>query len=341
MPARDIVVLGFSAGGLEPLLDIVRTIPRDLPAALFVTHHFPRDATSVLPELLKATRTLEVSPTLDHERIRHGWIYVAPPDKHLLVHQGFIRLGHGPRENGHRPAIDPLFRSAARAYGPRVVGVILSGTMDDGTLGLLDIKRAGGVAVVQDPKEALFDGMSRSAIEAVDVDYEVPHTRVPELLVELSHGDEEVPEAVGVSMDDREATEPGSDPAETGTSALAAGHVSGELSVFTCPDCGGVMWEQSSGGLLRYVCHVGHAYSEKSLIESHSDALETALWTALRALEESAELNRRMARRKRPSGDGLAARYSNHARRLEERATLIRNVLTRPGEKATEVRDPS
>lgn len=179
------MVVGFSAGGMGPLMQLVADLPPDFPASIFVVHHFPAQSVSALPNILNRTGPLPASQPADGERIRPGRIYAACPDRHLLVRDGRIRLSSGPREHGHRPAIDPLFRSAARSYGPRVVGVMLSGTLHDGTTGLIAIKGAGGIAVVQDPEHAAYPGMPASAIQHVPVDHVVPPSGLAALLDRL------------------------------------------------------------------------------------------------------------------------------------------------------------
>ena len=186
IPGRDIIVIGASAGGVEALSQLARHLPADLPAAVFVVLHVPPYSPGLLPRILSRSRTLPASHPADGEAIRNGRITIAPPDHHLLLEGGRIRLTRGPRENGHRPAVDPLFRTAACSFGPRVVGVVLSGTLDDGTAGLAAIKQRDGVAVVQDPDEALYTGMPRSAMESVAVDYCLPINGIAELLVRLA-----------------------------------------------------------------------------------------------------------------------------------------------------------
>jgi len=186
MHGHDIVVLGFSAGGIEPLLQLVAGLPSDLPASVFVVHHFPTHSVSALPSILRRVAHLPVTAAVDDEVIRPGRIYVGRPDRHLLLEDGRVRLARGPREHGNRPALDPLFRSAARAYGPRVIGVILSGTLDDGTIGLHAIKAAGGLAVVQDPEGAAYPGMPHSAMQHVDVDHVAPSGELGALLARLA-----------------------------------------------------------------------------------------------------------------------------------------------------------
>ena len=177
MAGHDMVVVGTSSGGVEALMELCGGLPEDLPAAVFVVVHFPEGAPSVLPSILNRAGPLKAVHPEDGDPIENGRIYVAPPGLHLLVERGRVRLVRGPRENLHRPAVDPLFRTAAVAYGPRAVGVVLTGARDDGTAGLLAIKRRGGVAVVQDPDDALFSGMPQSALEYVDVDYCLPLER--------------------------------------------------------------------------------------------------------------------------------------------------------------------
>jgi two-component system, chemotaxis family, protein-glutamate methylesterase/glutaminase len=173
MPGHDIVVVGLSAGGIDPLLHLVADLPRDLPASLFVVHHFPAQSVSALPAILARATPLPTAAATDQARIVPGRIYVGRPDQHLLLEDGFVRLSRGPREHGHRPAIDPLFHSAAQVYGSRVVGVLLSGTLDDGTAGLRAIQGAGGLTVVQDPEQCAYPGMVLSALDHVDVDHVV------------------------------------------------------------------------------------------------------------------------------------------------------------------------
>jgi two-component system chemotaxis response regulator CheB len=185
---KDIVVIGTSAGGVEALSNLVSYFPSDLDAAIFVVLHIPTYATSVLPQILNRAGKLPASHPQDNEEIRAGHIYIAPPDYHLLVEPGYISLLRGPKENSHRPAIDPLFRSAARAYGKRVVGVVLTGMLDDGTAGLQAVKMCGGTAIVQSPEDAIYKGMPRSAIRHVeDIDYILPLSEIPQTLVELAN----------------------------------------------------------------------------------------------------------------------------------------------------------
>jgi two-component system, chemotaxis family, protein-glutamate methylesterase/glutaminase len=187
MPGHDIVVVGASAGGVETLIKLVEKLPADLPASVFVVLHIPAQNPSLMPEILSRSGQLKAVHPMDDEAIQQRCIYVAPPDLHLLVERGRVHLLRGPKENRHRPAIDPLFRSAAAAYGPRVVGVVLTGSLDDGTAGLLAIKRLGGVAIVQDPVDALYPSMPLHALEHVDVDYKLPVSEIGPLITRLAY----------------------------------------------------------------------------------------------------------------------------------------------------------
>jgi len=186
MPGHDIIVIGASAGGVQALATLVGSFPQKLPAAIFVVLHIPAESPSLLPGILSRSGPLEAVQSIDCMAIEHGCIYVAAPDHHLLIEHGHVRIVGGPKENHHRPAVDPLFRSAAQAYGSRVVGVVLTGALDDGTAGLIALKRRGGIAVVQDPDEALFSGMPLSALANVEVDYRLPLSSIGPLLVRLA-----------------------------------------------------------------------------------------------------------------------------------------------------------
>jgi two-component system chemotaxis response regulator CheB len=323
---RDIIVIGASAGGVEALSQLAACLPADLPAAIFVVLHVPAHSPSLLPTILNRTGPLPASHASDNEAIRKGRIYVAPPDQHLLLDDGCIRLKRGPRENGHRPAVDPMFRTAARSYGPRVVGVVLSGTLDDGTAGLAAIKQSGGLAVVQDPAEALYAGMPRSALEVVPVDHSLPLAQIAGLINRLARepfpepaGDDPAPERIEtegqIAAFDMDAIEDDD-------------NRPGEPSVFACPDCGGTLWELHDGDLTRFRCRVGHAWSANGLLAEQSEGIETALWTALRALEERAALCRRIAERMHERGlIASAERFAAQEANSRRRADVLRQVL--------------
>jgi two-component system chemotaxis response regulator CheB len=327
--SRDIVVIGASAGGVQVLQELMRGLPEDFPAAVFVVVHTSPRSPGILPQILERAGPLPAAHAKNGERIRRGRVYVAPPDSHLLIKPGHVELSRGPTENGFRPALDPLFRTAARAYGPQVVGVVLSGGLDDGTLGLTHIKKNGGIAIAQDPAEAVFPGMPASAIAHAEDDYVLSVAEMPALLSRLAS----TPLPKGVLAMSR----PGNgrpDVAEAGTARLLTHDNSGPPSGLTCPDCGGALWEVKDGKLKRFQCHVGHSYTELSLMAEKDGALETALWSALRALEESADLRRRMARRNGgpigPMAD-MARRYESQAEEAEKRAAVLREVLVNVG----------
>jgi two-component system chemotaxis response regulator CheB len=321
MPDHGIVVVGASAGGVEALAELAASLPDDLAAAVFVVLHLPATGTSALPEILRRNGPLPAAHVNDGEPIRPGRIYVAPPDHHVLVRTGHVHLSRGPRENGHRPAIDPLFRSAAREYATEVIGVVLSGALDDGTAGLLAIKSRGGVAVVQKPTDALYPGMPGNALEHVQVDHVLAAASMGKLLARLVADLLDAPqepapaemrvevEMEGFSLEAFEGTHPG------------------RPSGFSCPDCNGVLW-QIKDGVERYRCRVGHAWSPESLLIQQSEALEAALWVALRSLEERAALSGRLAEPARRRGHSITAtRFEEQAAEAQQAARLVRDLL--------------
>jgi len=321
MANRDIVVVGASAGGTEALTDLVRDLPRTLPAAIFVVVHFPASANSVLPRILSRAGVLPAVHADDGLVFEPGHIYVARPDCHLMLRDGRLAVRKGPKENNSRPAIDPLFRSAARAAGTRVIGVVLSGNLDDGTAGLLSITQHGGIAVVQAPETALYSGMPRSAIDHVPVDYVVPLEKMAALLVDLTTAETGPKEQPPMDSDD----------SLNGEEEVIADRQTqpGTPSTMTCPECHGTLWETREGGLVHFRCRVGHAYTAESLLAHQADQLEAALWTALRSLEEHAALSRRLADRASTRGHShSASAFTEQAMDAEHHASTIRNVLS-------------
>jgi len=340
MVTRDIIVIAASAGGVDALKQVVQGLPKDLPAAVFVVLHVPAHGPSVLPRILSRAGALPAVHPQDHDEIRPGMIYVAPPDYHLLVKAGHVRITRGPRENSHRPAADALFRTAARAYGSRVIGVVLSGVLDDGTAGLLAVKQMGGTAVAQAPSDALYTGMPQSAIDHVPVDYTLPAAQMSALLVRLATAP--VPAGNPGHHHPPADLDQEADMAELEPTAVHADHKPGNPSVFACPECGGTLWEMHDHDLVRYRCRVGHAYSAESLLAEKSQSLEAALWTALRALEEQAALSRRMIERAVTQGRNTAANsYRGKAAEAESHAEVIRRaLLTRHPDPSTQSFDP-
>jgi two-component system chemotaxis response regulator CheB len=340
MPGHDIVVVGASAGGVELALELAAQLPHDLPAAVFIVIHISPSAESVLPQLLRRRTKLRVAHARDGERIEHGRIYVAPPDQHLTVRRGFIELTMGPRENGHRPSVDTLFRSAAQSYGPRVIGVVLSGNLDDGTTGAIEIHKGGGIVIAQQPSEAMYPSMPQSVIDVAGADHVMPLTEIAALVRELSgaplteevllmsSADDETSESL--SHVPRPATGPESDPQVAhGFGAADAMHDHpGKASGFTCPECHGALWETSEGQLVAYRCRVGHTFTQNVLLAEQARALEAAMWTAYTALEEHAAFVQRMVARNERQGNVVSAsRLAERRRDLEQRARLIKNVL--------------
>ena len=324
MALHDIIVVGASAGGVEALVELARGLPEDFPAAIFVVLHIPANSTSILSKILDRAGPLPAAPANDYEAIKPGRIYVAQSDCHLLVKRDHVRLTRGPKENSRRPAIDPLFRTAARYYGRRVIGVVLSGTLDDGTAGLLSIKSRGGVAVVQDPDDALYSSMPRSALENVEVDYCLPVKDIPSLLVRLANEQVEEEGEFPVSEEMEQET----DIAEWDLATMKEQSRPGDPSRYTCPECHGVLFEMDEAGLLRFRCRVGHAYSAETLMSEQSLSLEAALWAALRSLEENVALTQRMAERMRERGNRRSAeRFDEQAEELQARVSVIRKAL--------------
>jgi two-component system chemotaxis response regulator CheB len=320
---RDVIVVGASAGGVEALRAIAAGLPADLPATVLVVLHVPSYGGSVLPSILGRAGPLPAQHPSGTQPLKPGMILVAPPDHHLVVDHDQVMLTHGPRENGHRPAVDVLFRSAASTAGARVIGVVLSGVLDDGTAGLNAIAARGGVCIVQDPEDALYPGMPASAIHHVDVDHVVAAQDIAKLLVRLC--EEEIDEDAQLAAP-LIATE--ADLAMTSDNTTDDPDRPGEPSGFSCPDCNGVLYEVRDGDLVRYRCRVGHAWSAESLLGEQARQLDSALWMALRGLEEKAALARTMGQRAVEHGSRLTARrFAEQAEDARRAATLIRSML--------------
>ncbi|GGG62385.1 chemotaxis protein CheB [Hymenobacter glacieicola] len=282
---RDIIVIGASAGGVEALLKFVRSLPHDFPASIFVVQHVAPYAPSLLPELLGHVSALPVKHPKDGELIRPGIIYVAPPDQHLLIEDDKVLVKRGPKENRFRPSIDALFRSAAYGYGPRVIGVVLTGYLDDGTSGLWSVKRMGGVVIVQNPQDASFPDMPANALEFVEPDYLTPLAELSGLLVRLTA--ELVPHKPKIAKADLERLRIELTIAKH-DNAFELGIIEqGEPTAFTCPDCHGALTQLIEGNLIRYRCHTGHAYTISALLSEVSESVESMLYQSMRGLEET------------------------------------------------------
>jgi two-component system chemotaxis response regulator CheB len=328
---QRIVVIGASAGGVEALLRLVRDLPADFPAAVCIVLHIPPDAPSLLAHILGRESKLPVAHAEDRQALVGGRIYIAPPDRHLLVGEdGMVQVARGPRENRHRPAVDPLFRSAALAFGPRAIAVVLTGTLDDGTAGALAVKERGGIVVVQDPAEALYPGMPQSVVRHVDVDHVVPINSMGETLARLVR--ETVP-SNGHPPSHELRLETGM--AALDPDALARDDRPGHPSPYSCPDCGGVLWQIEDGEYVRYRCRVGHAFAPETMLSAQEEQMEEALWSAAKTLEETARLSAKLALSERARGhEWLADRFAQKERDARSRVEVIRRYLLR-GDDAT------
>lgn len=322
MLRRDLVVVGASAGGVRALRELAAALPADFKAAVCVVLHVGAFK-STLPELLAAVSALPAVHAATGDELRPGRILVAPPDHHLLVRDGAVLLTHGPKEHHTRPAVDPLFRSAALSHGPRVIGVLLTGGLDDGSAGLQAIQSCGGLAVVQDPADAEDPGMPGSALQAMDVDHCVPLRRIAPLLVELI--EQAAPPA---------PPEPPPGLVHEHLASLGGAHAMDELqqaatpSTLVCPDCKGTLWEINGARPPRYRCHTGHAFSLRTLAAVQQEATENALWSAVRALQEKELLLRRIAQLDRSAGDEAHARQAEaEAEDLQKQTESLRALV--------------
>ena len=314
MSVRNVFVVGASAGGFNALRRLAAELPRDLDAAVLVVLHVAPDFPSSLPQFLEAVGRLPAVQASHDDAIVPGRIYVAPPDHHMLVHDSRIVLSRGPRENFSRPAIDPLFRSAAQTYGPKVTGVVLSGTLGDGTVGLMVIKAHGGTTVVQDPKDLKYSQMSELAIESAPIDYILPIEKIAALLVDRANGSSS---KTGKTDSMETSIEHSPDLVERDLKAQVEGQRSGQTAIYSCPECGGTLWQVDEQKMVQqFRCHVGHAYAPDALLNGISNNMENALWTAVRALVERATLNRQIAKRLRDNG------REARAQSMEEQAAL-------------------
>jgi two-component system chemotaxis response regulator CheB len=322
MAGHDIIVVGASAGGVEALSKLVTQFPEDLPATVLVVQHVAATAAGHLAKILDRAGPLPATLVRDGESFKQSHIYVAPPDHHLLVKQRYLRVMRGLRENRVRPAIDPLFRSAAVEYGARVVGVVLTGLQNDGTAGLLAVKRCGGIAIVQDPDDALYPEMPRSALKYVEVDHCLPVSRMGAVLYRLTQEPPQetppIPEnlAFEVSL------------AEHPTDSTNQNEALGTLSPLSCPDCGGPLREINQNKLRRYRCRIGHGFTKESLLAGQSEELEKPLWTAVRTMEECARILTSIAHARRERvHDSVAALWETQAAELKTYTQRLRQLL--------------
>jgi two-component system, chemotaxis family, protein-glutamate methylesterase/glutaminase len=280
-----VVVVGASAGGMQALTGLVAQLPEDFAAPVLIVNHMGPETTGThLVNALHQAGRVPCSHAQDGAALERGHVYLAPSDQHLLVVHGKMLVTKGARENRYRPAIDPLFRSAAVAYGTGVIGIILTGYLDDGTSGMLAIKRCGGVCIAQDPSDAAYPDMPQSVITHVGADFIVPLAQMGALLETL------------VSRTLNSTSTPPADLvieagiAQRVVSDLHAVESLGRQVPYNCPDCGGVLWQMDHDAVVRYRCHTGHAFSSAALLARQSEKIEETLWVALRMFEERQNL---------------------------------------------------
>ncbi|WP_431096417.1 chemotaxis protein CheB [Polaromonas aquatica] len=307
MTQRDTIVIGASSGGVAALSKLCALLPGDLPASILVVLHIGARS-SHLPKILESSGPLPARHAKDGEAARPGHIYVAPPDYHMLLEDNTIRLSRGPKENHTRPAIDPLFRSAALSRGRRVVGIVLSGYLDDGTAGLHAIKRCGGVAMVQDPAEAQADSMPLSALQNVAVDHCLGVDQLARKLADMA-GE---PVEQGISRRPEELVKEHLSSTGEGNMTEKLQDIA-EASTIVCPECKGVLWELHDKAPVRFRCHTGHAYTLRSLAHEQVATAEAALWGAVRALQDLEEVMRKLAAVNLSKGDSTLARTAGRA----------------------------
>jgi two-component system, chemotaxis family, protein-glutamate methylesterase/glutaminase len=322
MPTRDLVVIGASAGGLQALYAILGALPPSLPAAVVAVIH-TRSTAGVLPQILRRRSGLAIETATDGAELVPGTVYVPPADRHVAVSRKGLRVVRGPRENGFRPAIDPLFRTAARSRGARVIGVILSGALDDGSYGLSAIVRSGGVAIVQDPDDAEVASMPLAALRETPVQAVLPAAEIAAAIVHFCH-DAAASESTPMAVPDE--PEPQRPDGDIQVAHMEARH--GPPTPISCPACGGALWESAENGVVRYACHVGHQYAPDSLLAEHGEAVEQALWTAVRILEQHAELRQRMSARAESAGMSMVAEsFAEDSRDYHTQAQAIRRLV--------------
>jgi two-component system chemotaxis response regulator CheB len=325
MARKDIVVIGASAGGMETLQKVVSRLPADLPASLFVVWHLSPGLKSILPSVLNRNGPLPACHPKDGDRIERGRIYVAPNDHHMLLENGYIRITKGPKENRFRPAVDPLFRSAAYIYGPRVIGVVLTGGLDDGTAGLYTIKLRGGTAIVQEPADAVIRSMPLNALAYTEADYKLPAAAIGDTIARLVRQEAAAMPRLPADEDEKTRLEvkiaEGADALEENVMRFGA------LSPFTCPECRGTLTMLQEGRLVRFRCHTGHALGASSLLQGTSEVMEQKLWDGVRALDEVVMLLNKLGEQFAAAGNTRAAEQCfDQARETHERSQPIREA---------------
>jgi two-component system chemotaxis response regulator CheB len=317
---RNIIVVGTSAGGLEALDALVSQLPTDLPAAIFIVQHMaPQNTGIALLSRLGKYRAFDCTLATNGEKFREGRIYIGPPDHHLLVKKGQVLVTKGARENRYRPGIDPLFRSAAASHGPHVIAVLLTGILDDGSAGLVAVKKCGGITIVQDPNDAAYPEMPQSALNNMDVHHCVPISEMGGLL------EKHVREHPGKANSVPDAIRTEAEIAERVLSDVAQVADLGEQVPYNCPNCGGVLWKMTAPGMLRYRCHTGHSYTGKALLTSQTEKIEETLWVSLRMFEERKNLLNNLAANEKYAS--MKRSYSGQAKATQIHIERIRAML--------------
>lgn len=324
MPQTRLVVIGASLGGLSALRQIVRSLPPSFPAPICVVQHVGAHK-SILPALLTSSGEVPAVHPSDGEALKSGCIFIAPPDHHMRVEGETVKLLRGPKEHHTRPAIDPLFRSAALSYGKRTIGIVLTGLLDDGTPGMQAIRAYGGTCIVQDPAEAEAPGMPLNVIKHVDVDYCVRLNEIAPLLCRLV--DESMDDSDGAMITPNLTTH--EDDLSLGRGDAMEHLIAiGNPSTFTCPDCSGSLWQVTGTAPQRFLCHTGHAFTLESLRRTQSLATDEALWSAIRALQEKRMLVLAAAKAASVEGDlAKATELANAARQLDNNAQNLRTLV--------------
>jgi two-component system, chemotaxis family, protein-glutamate methylesterase/glutaminase len=324
MPKHDIIVVGASAGGITALTQFIKALPKDFKPSIFIVLHLAPHSPSYLAHILTSAGVLKARTPTDGEQIQQGMIYVAPPDHHMLLEARKVLVKKGPKENRFRPSIDALFRSAAYVYGPRVVGIVLSGLLNDGTSGLWTIKRMGGICIVQEPDDAEYPSMPMNALEYVEADHIVPAAEIPAILNAIQ-ANKKKPK---LSIKERQLLEMEITIARE-DNAFEMGILNmGEFTPFTCPECNGVLIRLVEGKFIRFRCHTGHAFTASALLAEVTKTVEDKLWQGMRGLEETAMLLDKISEHFDSQGSSDSSRFfKRKAASIRKRARTIHDSV--------------
>jgi len=326
MAKRDIIVVGASAGGIEALNGLIRSLSKDFQGAIFVVVHIPGDSPSSLPAILTRAGSLKAVHPQDGDMVKPGMIYVAPPDHHMLLEGKTVLIKKGPKENRFRPSIDALFRSAAYTYRERVVGIVLSGMLNDGTSGLWSVKRLGGLGIIQSPDDAQCDSMPINAMEYVKADYTLPASEIGTLLSDLIYVKARKARKISnkekalMKMEVIIAKQDGA--FEMGIMDM------GQLTPFTCPECHGVLVQLMDSNIVRFRCHTGHAFTASALLSEVTASVEEKMWQAMRGLEETTMLLKKIGKHFKDQGHpGLAKVFITKSKMTADKAQIIHDSV--------------